>query len=408
VPLLATLALFATRTGVEAFLEHNLWVNLRWPPSTFPPGALIRRTARLERVLLVLAAGGLMRAGRGLLSAERLERGDALLALQAGGLAAGAFAIPTLQPQYFLMLLPLAAVLAGGALAAGSAWLAAAAGRGPGLRSALLAAGLIAASLPSAGTMIASPQRSSGKRAEQLARLRFVLTATRPDETVLDGFTGAGVFRPHAYYYFFLHDEVRALLGSTELWRLRGQLRDGEIAPALVILDRDLRELDAQVVAFLTENYEDVGDGLVMRPRALWLDAPERRGRLDVGGGPGEVLVGRGFTPPEREGERTFRRTQGRRATLRLPLQAPADFVVEVHAQADPDAARGRLGLIVNEVACGQQALGAGWRGYRFQVPASAWRRGVNRARLVLEAGPAGSGGGPPPSVAVDYVQLTR
>ncbi|HEX6736928.1 MAG TPA: hypothetical protein VF310_01515, partial [Vicinamibacteria bacterium] len=408
-PLLATLALFAPRTGVAAFVESNLWLNLRWPRSVFPAGDMVRRLVRVNWPLLALAAAGLVRAGRGLLSAARFERGDALLVLQAAGLAAGATRIPTLQAQYFLMLLPLAAVLAGGALAAAAGFLArrlSSAEREPERRGLLLAAGLLAACLPAAGTLALGVRPADQKMAEQLARLRFVLANTTPEQTVLDGFTGAGVFRPHAYYYFFLHDEVRPLLGLEELRRLRGQLRDGEIAPALVILDRDLKELDGEVVQFLADNYEDVGDGLMRRPRALWLDAPERGGRLELGEGPLEVLVGRGFTPSQREGARAFRRTQGRRATLRLPLRAPGAFRLRVHARGEPPLAGGRLALAVNEAPCGEQPLDEGWRDYVFEVPAGSWRAGVNRVRLVLGGGSAGDAG-PPPSVAVDYVQLT-
>src|SRR5262249_14048803 len=156
----------------------------------------------------------------------------------------------------------------------------------------------------------------------QLARLRAVLEATAPDQTVFDGFTGAGVFPPHAWYYFFLHDEIRALLGAPEIGRLRSELREGEIAPALVLFDDDVAHLPAEIVDFLRANYEPTADPLVWGLRDFGLEAAGG-GRIDVGGGATDVLVGRGWSAPEREGETTIRRTQGSRSAIRIPLRHP-------------------------------------------------------------------------------------
>ena len=43
---------------------------------------------------------------------------------------------------------------------------------------------------------------------DQLARLRHVFESTKPTDLVMDGWEGTGVFRPHAFYYFFIHDEL--------------------------------------------------------------------------------------------------------------------------------------------------------------------------------------------------------
>jgi hypothetical protein len=220
--------------------------------------------------------------------------------------------------------------------------------------------------------------------------MRAVMETTSPDQTVLDGFTGAGVFRPHAWYYFFLHEEIRALLGAPQIGRLRAELRDGEIAPALVLFDDDVAHLPAEIVDFLRDNYEPTPDPLVWRAKDYGLAGGA--GRIDVGGGPTDALVGRGWSAPEREGGLTWRRTQGRRSTLRVPLRAPADIVIEVRARAE--AAGDRLALAVNDAPAGERPLLAGWADYRFPVPAAAWRAGVNRVRL----------GGPP--LAVDEVRL--
>ncbi len=51
----------------------------------------------------------------------------------------------------------------------------------------------------------------------QRARVAFVLAHTRPDEPVFDGYSGYGLFRPHAYRYWFLHEEVQQMLSREEL-----------------------------------------------------------------------------------------------------------------------------------------------------------------------------------------------
>src|SRR5262249_52884236 len=52
---------------------------------------------------------------------------------------------------------------------------------------------------------------------KQLEAIKFIMDNTAPEDAVLDGWSGFGVFRPHAYYYHFLHAELRAMLGNHEL-----------------------------------------------------------------------------------------------------------------------------------------------------------------------------------------------
>src|SRR5207253_8982382 len=92
-PMVATLAWFAPRTGIPAFVDANLLLNLRWK-FRFSPLPGMRRIAVHNPVLVALAGAGLVRALGRLPAPGALARGDALLALQALGLLAGAFLIP--------------------------------------------------------------------------------------------------------------------------------------------------------------------------------------------------------------------------------------------------------------------------------------------------------------------------
>jgi hypothetical protein len=382
VPIAATLALFAVHTGIAAFVEYNLLRNAAWRVR-FSPAPHLRRIFEANAVVVVFALAGWIRAAWRLPSTYTLRTGGALLVLQTAGLLAGAFAIPVPQLHYFLMVVPLAAILAARTLDDAGTSLARGKGRDTRAWTAVpTLLGLALAAVPPLVADLATLHPARPKVQDQLARLRLVQGLTSPRDTVFDGFTGAGAFRPHAYYWFFLHDEIRALLGDAERDGLKRALRDGDIAPAIVLFDFDVQDLSPEVKSFVEENYERAGDPLVWRRKDLELDGGLGRGRLEVGRGATSVLIGRGWGPAEEEDGRGLRRTQGRRSTLRVPLRRPADLALVVTARSEAAALDARLGLVVNDQACGEQVLLPGWSDYTFRVPASAWRTGVNRVRL--------------------------
>jgi len=99
----------------------------------------------------------------------------------------------------------------------------------------------------------------------QMNRLRYVLEHTAPDDQVMDGWLGTGVFRPHAFYYFFMHPELRAMVPKQEIDSYAKALETGKIRPALITLDRDLAALGPRFVAFVRRNLV-TRDGLFYRP----------------------------------------------------------------------------------------------------------------------------------------------
>lgn len=416
-PIALTLAVFAPHTGIGAFVDSNFMLNARWP-IRFSPMPAMRGLVEDNPALAVLALAGLARTVSRLAAPAAVTRGDALVVVQAVALVVGAFVIPTPQPQYFLMVLPLVALLAARALIeAAEAAAALMPGRGASWPAASVCAvaGLLVAAEPPLASLARAQHPVRPKVQDQLGRMRLVLTTTAPDETVMDGFTGAGAFRPHAYYYFFLHEEIRALLGAAHIARLRGELRDGEIAPAVVLFDDDLRALPGEITSFLRENYQPSGDALVWRRKDLALDGPRVRGRLDIGSGATDVLVGRGWSDPVEEDGRFVRYTQGRRSTLRVPLREAADLVLTVRARPDhgEGASPGHLGVTINDTPVGELVVSPDWKDYVFHVPAARWRMGVNRVRLTCgrrgRAPPdaaEGASAGAPIAMAVDYLEV--
>jgi hypothetical protein len=70
--------------------------------------------------------------------------------------------------------------------------------------------------------------------APQLADLAYVTVHTRPTDTVLGESPGPGVFRPHAWFYFFL---TGPFASQRDYEALGADLESGRIRPRIVILD---------------------------------------------------------------------------------------------------------------------------------------------------------------------------
>lgn len=93
-------------------------------------------------------------------------------------------------------------------------------------------------------------QRNDG----QIAYIQYILDNTTPSEAVLDGWSGYGFLRPHAYYYYFLHGEMRAMLNEK-------QLTDDLIKSVeerntkIIIFDGDMRTLPQKTQDYITTNY---------------------------------------------------------------------------------------------------------------------------------------------------------
>lgn len=88
----------------------------------------------------------------------------------------------------------------------------------------------------------------------QLAGIRFVLEHTSPDDKIFTGWSGMGVFRPHAYYYYFLHPEMRSWMSIQE--QTDGPLRALETErPRLIEYDRHVRALPTPVQDYIRANY---------------------------------------------------------------------------------------------------------------------------------------------------------
>lgn len=99
-------------------------------------------------------------------------------------------------------------------------------------------------------------QRNDG----QIANILYIMENTTPDDAVLDGWQGFGFLRPHAYYYFFLHGEMRAMLSEKE--KTDDLIKSAEERNTkIVIYDGDMRALPQKTQDYIKENYVHTGFG---------------------------------------------------------------------------------------------------------------------------------------------------
>jgi 4-amino-4-deoxy-L-arabinose transferase-like glycosyltransferase len=246
VPAVLTWAAFAAHGGGREFITNNFLLNARW-----------KHTATHQLVKLLATSGpalGLCLVGmsRSLVRCFRpgpLRHGDVLLICIAVGLLLGVLVVPSAHRQYFLPLLPIVCLFAADGLFFLVALVARARAR---LRPWLLGGALAGlAVLP----VIALVDAYRESNAEQIARLRRVYETTKPTDLVMDGWAGMGVFRPHAFRYFFLHEETRAMLPRDEWDAYLDALERGAIRPRLIALDENLRALGPRFVGFVERNY---------------------------------------------------------------------------------------------------------------------------------------------------------
>jgi hypothetical protein len=265
VPPALTWAGFAAYGAGDAFITNNFLLNAKWKPAE-TDGA---------RKLLVgswpVLALGLTGAGVSVWCFIRSgwrQQSDALLLLVMIGLLAGLLVMPSPHAQYFLMPLPLICLFA----ARGLFFLIECVPRP--VRATLWGVALISLLvLPARAARHVLDSQNDG----QLARLRYVFSMTRPDDVVMDGWQGLGVFRPHAFRYFFLHPETRAMLPPREWDAYLDALERGRIRPKLVAMDPNLAALGPRFKSFVERNYWTTDGFLYFRAGPL---RPPPRGRF--------------------------------------------------------------------------------------------------------------------------------
>jgi hypothetical protein len=307
-------AFFAVQGTAGVFLRLTVLESLRWRPET-SVATLLSFLTRFDPWFFALAAGGIVVLLGEAIRSPASRPANIVLVVPAAGLFAGLFVLPVPYPQYFLTFMPLLAIIGASFLVRAvrlapedirqqhpvfsfdirvgiaTCVMVAAVGlaiakpvvfspvvyplliaaavtivltiRFHGYREMALAAVLVVlAAIPLQG---ARWMRSLGDQG-QFAQLRYVLDRP-PDAVVLDGWSGYGVFRPHAFYHWMLHPGVRAMLPPATVHQMVGELASGRVVPAVVVMDEHLRAFSDELARLVERRYAAAGQGdIFIRP----------------------------------------------------------------------------------------------------------------------------------------------
>lgn len=297
-PILATLGYFWSRGALGAFIYFNLILNLHWKFHQ-SPFVLLNKGFAENPILLVFAALGLILEGFRE-SRQRTFSVGKLLILCAAGSIAALWEMPIAEEQYYLTFLPLLAIFSaslmvavaaavsgeyagwnrrglryviavtffGGTIATlmiwanpGTRWLEVsvvlmlAAGTGLMLRSSSDAALAVVLCAVCLWPYSLACEEFLVDNALSLQQLRYAIEETSPTDTMMDGRTGIGVFRPHAYFYWFMNSGVLAMMTDEQRSRLLADLQTGKIAPRYLLLDEYLARALRRIPWFVFGNY---------------------------------------------------------------------------------------------------------------------------------------------------------
>ncbi|MEW5915760.1 MAG: glycosyltransferase family 39 protein [Gemmatimonadota bacterium] len=284
--------------GLAAFWRDAIALNAGWRARRFPWPELYH-VVRHDGFYFLLALGGVAMLGTDLVRRRSpLHRTTPMLFLVS--LALGIVLLPVVWEEYFVLLLPFLCAVAGIALAravhaieqrhaygllipialaflvGASGWrLTFSSAHFPAWAALMImcawlalalhafmrwrrrsAPGWMWLSLPAiAYALVLQTEETDASRNDaQRERVDFVMRTTKPNEPYFDGYSGYGVFRPHAYRYWLLHDEMQLMLGGEELQRgVLAALR--QTRPPLVAADAWTATLPSAVQTYLRETY---------------------------------------------------------------------------------------------------------------------------------------------------------
>jgi hypothetical protein len=243
IPVVLTWAAFALQHAGREFIANNFLLNASWK---HVEAEHFRKLIKTSRPILALSIVGASVSLLHFIRSAQRQYGEVLLFCTLVGLFAGLLVVPVAYRQYYLMPLPIVCLFAAQGLfvlikqarESAQPWL------------------LIVAMVPLAVLPVLDLQETLKLGNDnQLARLRYVFENTKPTDVVMDGWEGMGVFRPHAFYYFFLHGEFVDRLPREQVDAYLVALESGRIRPRLIAMDENLVTLGSRFLRFVKTNY---------------------------------------------------------------------------------------------------------------------------------------------------------
>jgi hypothetical protein len=168
--------------------------------------------------------------------------------------------MPVPQEQYMFLMLPFAAVPGGIAAASliGAVSRYSAVGFSTGAVLAVLF-GIAALNLNDA---LHLPDVSDWRR-----KLEYIVTQTPPNATIMGGWSTGIAYRKPAFFYWFLHSEIRPQVSVLAWQSLATGLRNGSVRPEIIDFDGAIERLPPGIVAYLRSAYAPTGIGTLWRRR---------------------------------------------------------------------------------------------------------------------------------------------
>ncbi len=316
IPMCLTAAYFALQHGLTQFIRYNFLFYLGGPhDSLYRP---LMQFLYANPFLGIFSVAGLLISLSAVFQQKLPVRGDFIVAPAALSYIAGLFFIPTPYYQYYILFLPLVSVFASSFLfgtidrfrelrerATSGQWMSLAAAssfavlwililicRNAGTErplilvigfwfSAFLGSILLvfwrvpafaivffmAVTSAAPSFRLLNSYASPGINSE-FDEMRYILANTSPQDTVMDGYRGSGIFRPHAYFFWFMPFNDRERIPMNDREKLLADLHSGSIVPKVILFDINLRNLTPGVTEFFEINYEPTGEGVIWKRKS--------------------------------------------------------------------------------------------------------------------------------------------
>jgi Dolichyl-phosphate-mannose-protein mannosyltransferase len=260
IPAACTWLFFVAHGAGGDFVDKVFLINSRWAYH-MSPSFILQRFWDDSVVFAVLTAAGALWVWVKMIESRRIDwTGIVCQAVIAGWLVGLCRILPVADLQFFLIPLPLAALLASRALSESSAiaprW----------LQQLFLLGVTVWAVFPS---IAALSDRIQGRSPTPpvLKTALWVIQNTDPQDTVMDGWGGTGVFRPQAWYYGFVHNEIPPMIPQADRESLMRDLEMGRIQPRIIFESQDLFSLHERLLPWIKANYKhDTELGIYIRP----------------------------------------------------------------------------------------------------------------------------------------------
>lgn len=268
-PMLATWSFFELHSAGQDFFRNNFVLNARWKAAE-PPQPFLRYILTDSWPIVLMALVGVGLLIRDCFATAPLDKSmpfeqkrprnpdwaGILFLGTAISLLLGLEIIPVAMAQYYLPLLPLVCLFASRFMASMIVRL------GPRFRLTYL---LVLLSIMQISPVSHALKTRYWNNSRQLVQLSLVMSHSSCEDLILDGWKGLGVFRPHAWYYYFLHPEIRKMLPAKSLDAFLKDLESGRVVPKIITLDNNLRALSGRFLLFVQTHYENIGDDIWVR-----------------------------------------------------------------------------------------------------------------------------------------------